>query len=53
VRELADSDPLLKRGAEFRKDDLEKTLRTEFKNRGSVNQLHENSVQLKLPSGLA
>jgi hypothetical protein len=42
VRELADSDPVLQRGAEFRKDDLEKALKTEFKNRGNVNQLHEN-----------
>jgi hypothetical protein len=41
VRELADSESLLQREAEFRKDDLEKTLGIDFKNRGSGNQLHE------------
>jgi hypothetical protein len=41
VRKLADSDPLLQRGAEFRKYSLEKTLGIEFKNRDSIKQLHE------------
>jgi hypothetical protein len=41
VRELADSKPILQRGAEFRKDNLEKTLGTDFKNWDSGNPLHE------------
>ena len=39
MRELADSDSLLQRGAEFIKDDLQKRLGIEFKNRGSADQL--------------
>jgi hypothetical protein len=41
VRELADSDSLLQHGAKFIKDELQKRLGIEFKNRGSVNQLHD------------